>query len=106
MNEIQRLTEEGKITIATFRQVTSRKPYGIEIIRNTPTNPEDCKECARNIITHIGVPHYRVLVKVENFKVAEKFLKNTIEKTWSNIEKKQGTFNFMRLDSKKYHTLQ
>jgi translation initiation factor 2 subunit 1 len=45
-------------------------------------------------------------VIAENFKMAEKFMNNTVEKIRANIEKQYGTFNFVRQDSKKSHTLQ
>jgi hypothetical protein len=42
----------------------------------------------------------------ENFKVAEKFMNNTVEKTRASTEKKHGTLDLTRQDSKKSHTLQ
>jgi hypothetical protein len=33
-------------------------------------------------------------------------MNNTVEKIRANIEKQHGTFNFVRQDSKKSHTLQ
>jgi translation initiation factor 2 subunit 1 len=46
------------------------------------------------------------VVTAENFKVAEKYINNIVEKAQANIEKKHGTFNFVRQDSKKSHTFQ
>jgi hypothetical protein len=41
-----------------------------------------------------------MVVKTENFKIAEKFMINMIEKTQAAIEKHHGTFSSLRLDSK------
>jgi translation initiation factor 2 subunit 1 len=81
-------------------EITSKKPEGIEVMRNALTSAEGNKGGAKSIITYIEAPRYRVLVKAKLFKVAEKFLNNTIEKTRSNTERQHGTFSFVRLDSK------
>jgi translation initiation factor 2 alpha subunit (eIF-2alpha) len=87
-------------------EITAKKPDGIEGVRNILTSAEDNKGGAKSIITYIDALCYRVLAKAEFFKVAEKFLNNTIEKTRSNIERQHGTFSFVCLNSKKSHTLQ
>jgi translation initiation factor 2 subunit 1 len=87
-------------------EIKSKKPDGIQIIKNTLANGEANKGGACSTITYIGAPRYRIVVKAENFKIAEKAMYNTVEKTRANIEKQHGTFNFVRLDSKKSRTLQ
>jgi translation initiation factor 2 subunit 1 len=87
-------------------EITLKKPDGIEIIKNTLATAEGNKAGASSAITYIGAPRYRIVVKAENFKIAEKFLNNSVEKTRVNIEKQHGTFNFVRVDSRKSHTLQ
>jgi translation initiation factor 2 subunit 1 len=94
------------VEISGVMEITLKKPDGIEVIKNTLANVEGSKGGASSTITYIGAPRYRILVTAENFKVAEKFMNNTIEKVRANIEKQHGTFNFVRQDSKKSHTLQ
>ena len=94
------------VEISRIMEITSKKPEGIEMIKNTLANAEGNKGGASIIITYIGAPRYRVVVNAENFKVAERSMNNTIEKTRASIEKQHGTFNFVRQDSKRSQTLQ
>jgi translation initiation factor 2 subunit 1 len=94
------------VEISGIMEITSKKADGIEIIKNLLANAEGNKGSARSIITYIGAPRYRIVVSAENFKAAEKFMNNTIEKTRASIEKHHGTFSFIRQYSKKSHTLQ
>ena len=111
--EIKRAIEEASkripipvVEISGIMEITSKKPEGIEIIKNTLANAEGKRGGAGSTITYIGAPRYRIVVNAENFKVAERFMNNTIEKTRANIEKQHGTFNFVRQDSKGSQTLQ
>ena len=110
--EIKKAIEEASkrmpipvVEISGIMEITSKKPDGIEIIKNTLANAEGSKGSASSTITYIGAPRYRMVVTAENFKVAEKFMNNTVEKLRANIEKQHGTFNFVRQESKKSHTL-
>ncbi len=94
------------VEISGIMEITLKKPDGIEIIKNTLANAEGNKSGAISTISYIGAPRYRIVVKAENFKIAEKFMNNINEKTRANIEKHHDTFSFVRLDSKKSHTLQ
>jgi translation initiation factor 2 subunit 1 len=87
-------------------EIKSKKPDGIEIIQNTLANAETNKGGASSIITYMGDPSYRIVVKAENFKIAEKAMYKTVERTRTNIEKQHSKFNFVRLDSKKSQTPQ
>ena len=94
------------VEITGTLEITSKRPDGIEIIKNTLAGAESSKEGVSIIITYIGAPRYRIVVTAENFKIAEKFMNNTVEKIRANIQKQHGTFNFARQDSKKFRTLQ
>jgi translation initiation factor 2 subunit 1 len=94
------------VEISGIMEITLKKPNGIEIIKSTLANAEGSKGIANSTITYIGAPRYRIVLTAENFKVAEKFMNNTVEKLRANIEKQHGTFNFVRQDSKKSHTFQ
>jgi translation initiation factor 2 subunit 1 len=67
----------------------------IDAAEGTKTNPSTIS------IAYIGAPRYRIAVKAENFKMAEKAMSRAIEKIQKGIEKNQGNFNFTREKSKK-----
>jgi translation initiation factor 2 subunit 1 len=94
------------VEISGIMDITSKKPEGIEVIKNTLANAEGNKGGASTTITYICAPRYRVVVNAENFKVAKRLMNNTIEKTRDNIEKQHRTFNFVHQHSKKSQTLQ
>jgi translation initiation factor 2 subunit 1 len=89
--------------IRGIMEISSKKPEGIEIIKSVlidaaegiKTNPSTIS------IAYIGAPRYRIAVKAENFKMAEKAMSRAIEKIQKGIEKNQGNFNFTREKSKK-----
>ena len=100
--------ESNKIRISQneirgIMEISSKKPDGIEIIKSvlidaaegTKTNPSTIN------IAYVGAPRYRIAVKAENFKMAEKAMSRAIEKIQKGIEKNSGHFNFTREKSKK-----
>ena len=92
------------VEIRATMEITSKRPDGIEIIKNTLASAQDHKGgAATTTITYLGGPRYRIVVSGENFNVAEKFMNYIIEKTRSIIEKQQGTFNFVCQESGKSH---
>lgn len=84
-------------------EISSKKPDGIEMIKNvlidaaegTKTNPSTIN------IAYVGAPRYRIAVKAENFKMAEKAMSRAIERIQKGIERNSGNFNFTREKSKK-----
>ena len=108
-NAIEEASKRIPIPLVQTRGIMgmpSKKPDGTEIIKNTLTNAEGNKGGASSTITYFGASRYRIVVDAENFKLAERSMNSTAEKTRANIEKQHGTFNFMRQDSKKSQTLQ
>jgi translation initiation factor 2 subunit 1 len=89
--------------IRGIMEISSKKPDGIEIIKSVlidaaegvKTNPSTIN------IAYVGAPRYRIAVKAESFKMAEKALSRAIEKIQKGIEKNHGNFNFTREKSKK-----
>jgi translation initiation factor 2 subunit 1 len=111
--EIKKSIEEASkripipvVEISGIMEITSKKQDGIEIIKNTLANAEGNKGGACTSTTYIGAPRYRIVVNAQNFKVAERFMNNTVEKTRGNIERQHGTCNFVRQDSKSSQILQ
>ena len=111
--EIKNVIEEASgripiplVEIGGIMEITSKKPDGIELIKNMLANAEDNKGGASSTIKYFGAPRYRIVMTAENFKVAEKFMNNTVEKTGTSTEKKHGKLDLTRQDSKKSHTLQ
>jgi translation initiation factor 2 subunit 1 len=89
--------------IRGIMEISSKKPDGIEIIKSVlidaaegvKTNPSTIS------IAYVGAPRYRIAVKAESFKMAEKAMSRAIEKIQKGIEKNHGNFNFTREKSKK-----
>ena len=105
MEEASKRIPIPQVEISGIIEVTSKRPDGIEIIKNTLAAIEGGKGGATTTITYVGAPRYRIVVSAENFKVAEKYMNNAIEKTRAIIEKQHGTFSFVRQESKKSHQL-
>lgn len=104
-NEVQRISEEGEIVIATHREVTetetravleisSKKSDGVEIIKSTPTVVESSKCGSKTAVSYIGAPRYRIVMSAENVRIGEKSVSNAVEKIRIAIEKHMGAFSF------------
>ncbi len=106
MKAIEEESNKIRIPLNEIRgvmEISSKKPDGIEIIKDTLIDAaEGTKSNPSTIsIAYVGAPRYRIAVKAENFKMAERALSRAIEKIQKGIEKNQGNFNFIREKSKK-----
>ena len=96
----------SKISVPTVEvrgvlEITCRKPNGVEIIKEVLKSVEENKGDMKIEISYIGAPKYRIMVNVENFKIAEKVLNVAVHKIEDGIQKNKGTFLFKREGSKK-----
>lgn len=89
------------VEVRGIMEIACGKPNGVEIIKETLINAEENKSGADISITYIGAPKYRLMVIAENFKIAEKALNAALQKIQEGIEKRGGTFKFVREESKK-----
>ncbi|MCS7116652.1 MAG: translation initiation factor IF-2 subunit alpha [Nitrososphaerota archaeon] len=91
-----------KITIPTVQvrgiiEIRVGAPDGIHIIKEALRSAESVKVGGCKVmISYIGAPRYRIVVEGENYKSAEKALEAAIHKAKEIIEKKHGSFNFIR----------
>jgi translation initiation factor 2 subunit 1 len=76
---------------------------GIEVIRDALRSVEESRSSSGVQVrtTYLGTPRYRLTIKAENYKVAERALQNAKEKIQTAIEKSHGKFNFTREGSRK-----
>lgn len=89
--------------IRGIMEISSKKSDGIEIIKNVLIDASEGSKANPSTISiaYIGAPRYRIAVKAENFKMAEKAMSRAVEKIQKGIEKNQGNFDFTREKSKK-----
>jgi len=90
-----------EVEIRGILELSSKSPDGIERIRELLSSIESEKNNAKTIVSYIAAPKYRIIIKAENFKIAEKVLNGAIDKISNSVNKKGITFNFIREDSKK-----
>ncbi len=87
------------VEIRGIMEITNNKSDGVEIIKKILVDA--MKKDSTIDITYLGAPKYRLSIKAEDFKTAEKSLKPIIEEIQKNMEKNSGTFKFSREESKK-----
>ena len=89
--------------IRGIMEISSKKPDGIEIIKSVLIDASEGSKANPSTINiaYVGAPRYRIGVKAESFKMAEKAMSRAIEKIQKGIEKHHGNFNFTREKSKK-----
>ena len=87
------------VEIRGIMEITNNQSSGVEIIKKILL--DTMKKNSAIDISYLGAPKYRLSIKAEDFKTAEKSIKPIIEEIQKNIEKKKGTFSFSREESKK-----
>ena len=89
--------------IRGIMEISSKNPDGIEIIKSVLIDASEGSKANPSTINiaYVGAPRYRIGVKAESFKMAEKAMSRAIEKIQKGIEKHHGNFNFTREKSKK-----
>lgn len=92
------------VEIMGILEVSLNKADGIEKIKNILGSVEMSKANNSISMTYISAPKYRMVVKADNFKSAEKILNNALEKVKGAIAREKGTFDFKRDQSKKVHS--
>ena len=74
-------------------------PDGVEVLRRAAAAAESIKTGGSTVkVTYLGAPRYRVVVKADNYKVAEKTLAAATQKDGSVIESSKGSFRFSHED--------
>ncbi len=99
--EVSKNIRMPSVEVRGIMEITCLKPNGIEIIKKVLSSVEGKKDNVEINIAYMGSPKYRIMVKAENFKIAEKAISKAIDKMRSMIMKNNGTFNFVREESKK-----
>ena len=87
------------VEIRGVMEITNNQSDGIEIIKKSLLDV--LKKNPSIDITYLGAPKYRLSIKAEDFKSAEKTLKPILQEIQQGIEKKKGEFKFSREESKK-----
>ena len=103
-DEIEELSKKINLPTVEIRgilEMTSRKPDGIEIIKNMLLDAIKESQNEKIEISYLGAPRYRLSIIAQDFKTAEKTLKPIVEQIEKNVSKLDGTFKFSREESKK-----
>ena len=87
------------VEIRGIMNITNPQPNGVEIIKKTLLDV--LKKNPPVTITYLGAPKYRLALTSEDFKSAERTLKPIVADIKASIEKKKGSFTFVREESKK-----
>jgi len=75
----------------------SLAPDGIERIRKALVEAyKAAKNGVKINIEYIGAPKYRIVIEAEDYKVAEKTLKDAVNRVLRTIKKLGGYGNFVR----------
>ncbi len=90
------------VEVRGIMDIRVKTPNGIEVIKDALHNAQEIKSSGAQVkTTYLGTPKYRLTVKAENYKVAERVLENALERIKSILEKEKGKFVFTREGSRK-----
>ena len=90
------------VEVRGVMDIRVKAPNGIEVIKSALRAGEDARGSSVHVrVTYLGTPRYRLTVKAENYKVAERALQTALEKIKGTVEKSKGKFNFTREESRK-----
>ena len=92
------------VEIMGILEISLNKADGIERIKSLLGSIEMSKANTAISITYISAPKYRMVVKADNFKSAEKIMNNALEKIETAINQEKGIFEFRRDQSRKVHS--
>jgi len=101
LEEISSKIKLPSVEIRGILEITSDRSNGVEIIKKTLLDVISNYSEDNIKITYLGAPKYRLSVVSSDFKTAEKMLKPLLSNIQKSIEKKKGTYKFIREDSKK-----
>jgi len=78
-------------------ELKSDLPDGVDIIKSVLLEAKNVRSGGAEInIKYLGAPRYRIEVKAENYKIAEKALEISTQKIMESIKKKGGSFSFKK----------
>ena len=90
------------VEVRGVMDIRVKSSNGIEVIKSALRSGEDVKTSGAQVkVTYLGTPRYRLIVKAENYKVAERGLQSALERIKTILEKSKGKFSFTREESRK-----
>ncbi len=85
-----------KVKVRGYFELRSLAPDGIERIKKALMEAYKAAKNAKVLVEYIGAPKYRIVVEAEDYKVAEKTLKDAVNRVLKTIKKLGGEGNFVR----------
>ncbi|AEA47042.1 translation initiation factor IF-2 subunit alpha [Archaeoglobus veneficus] len=85
-----------KVKVRGYFELKSNAPDGIERIKKALTEAYKFANGVNMKIEYVGAPRYRVIIEAEDYKTAEKVLKNVTSSVLRTIKKLGGEGNFVR----------
>jgi len=101
LEEVSSKLKLPSVEIRGILEISSIKPDGVVIIKNTLLDVIKSGKENSIQITYLGAPKYRLAIIAQDFKSAEKIMKPILSQIQQSIEKKKGIFKFTREESKK-----